>query len=313
MLKRLWQNTVTRLLRALVFIARIVPRKILLSIASFLGTIGFYASGRYRNVAFKNLKMTYGNALSHEEMVQITKTVFRTFSKSFVAEFPWSASASKEVLKQLVHLRPQDRAILDHVLSQNRGMIVTTAHFGNFELLGPRFQADGYKIAVVVRNDQNSALAETINDVRRHSYDVIPRGQAARQVIKKLRAGWVVAMLPDQKSDDLLLTFFGLPTGTVAGPAVMSLRTGTPIVPLYCVRQPDDTHEIVVGTPIYPVSTADADSDIRKIMSEVNDSIEDIVRKYPGQWLWLHDRWRNVPEMIAKEAAAAGQDEMVTA
>jgi KDO2-lipid IV(A) lauroyltransferase len=195
----------------------------------------------------------------------------------------------------------------------NKGMIVSSAHFGNFELLGPRFHADGHNIAVVVRDDQNSAFAEAINDIRRNAYDVIPRGHAAKPIIKRLRAGWVVAMLPDQKSDDLLLSFFGIPTGTVAGPAVMSLRTGAPILPIYCVRQPNDSHLIVLGEPIIPQTTDNPDEDIKRIMSEINLSIESIVRQYPGQWLWLHDRWRNVPELIAREAEHAGKDGMVIA
>jgi KDO2-lipid IV(A) lauroyltransferase len=313
MLKRHWQNTITNLLKALVIIARIVPKRALLAIASGLGTFGFYASGRYRNVAIKNLRMTFGNSLSDIEVIKITKTVFQSFAKSFVAEFPWSASASGVMLKNLIELRSEDRVVIERLLAMNKGMIVTSAHFGNFELLGPRFQSEGYKIAVVVRNDPNSVFAETINEIRRHSYDVIPRGKAAKQVIKRLREGWVVAMLPDQKSDDLLLSFFGIPTGTVAGPAVMSLRTGTPILPIYCVRMPDDSHRIVLDEPIIPVSTDDYDQEVRRIMSEINRSIESIVRQYPGQWLWLHDRWRNVPELIAREAAQTGDDAMVVA
>jgi len=310
MLKKFWQLCVMRMLRALVAMARFIPRKLLVNTAGCLGLLGFYASARYRNVAFKNLRMTFGNSLSHAEIAKITKSVFINFAKSFVAEFPWSASADNEMLKDLVEVRAEDQAQFDRLLAMKKGMIVITAHFGNFELLGPRFHADGYKIAVVVRNDQNSMLAETINDVRRNSYDVIPRGEATRPILKRLRDGWVVAMLPDQKSDDLLLPFFGIPTGTVAGPAVIALRTGSPIQPIYCVRQADDTHKIVAGEPIIPVSTDNADYDIKKIMTEINLSIEAIVREYPGQWLWLHDRWRNVPELIEREA---GKDGLVTA
>jgi KDO2-lipid IV(A) lauroyltransferase len=254
--------------------------------------------------------MTYGDTLTEAERVEITKTVFRTFAKSFVAEFPWSAGATPEMLKSLVTISTEHRATIDELMALGRGMIVVTAHFGNFELLAPRFNADGFNIAVVVRNDSNSFLAETINDIRRKSYDVIPRGQAGRQVIKKLRAGWVVAMLPDQKSDDLLLPFFGIPTGTVAGPAVMALRTGAPILPVFCVRQRNDTHVVILGESILPVSTDDPSQDVKTIMTKVNQSIENIVREYPGQWLWIHDRWRNVPELIAREA---GKDGLVTA
>jgi Kdo2-lipid IVA lauroyltransferase/acyltransferase len=310
MIKLLWQNLISSALRMLVASARLCPRIVLVKAAGALGIVAFYVSGRYRRVAYKNLRMTFGVSLSETQIFQITRNVFQSFAKSFIAEFPWSASASPKMLRDLVELRPEDRIIIDNLLSLGRGMIVTTAHFGNFELLGPRFQADGYKIAVVVRNDRNSRLAETINDVRRHSYDVIPRGQAAKQVIKRLRSGWVVAMLPDQKSDDLLLSFFGIPTGTVAGPAVMALRTGSPILPIYCVRQDDETHKIQLGEPIIPVATDDADQDVRRIMSEINQSIEWIVRRHPGQWLWLHDRWRNVPELIARQT---GEDGMVTA
>jgi KDO2-lipid IV(A) lauroyltransferase len=144
-----------------------------------------------------------------------------------------------------------------------------------------------------------------VNDIRKNGgYEVLGRGNAAKPVIQRLKAGKVVAMLPDQKSEDVWVPFFGRLSGTVAGPAIIALRTGAPLVPCFCVRQPDDTHRIVVMPEIDTTATGDQQADVERIMTEVNAAIESVVRKYPDQWLWLHDRWRDQapPEVAAKWA-----------
>ena len=105
----------------------------------------------------------------------------------------------------------------------------------------------------------------------------------------------IVAILPDQKSEDVFVPFFGRLAGTVAGPAVLSLKTGAGIVPMFCPRQPDGTYRVEILPEIDTTPTGDADADIHRIMADVTRVIEGVVRRYPDQWLWLHDRWRVPP------------------
>jgi KDO2-lipid IV(A) lauroyltransferase len=109
--------------------------------------------------------------------------------------------------------------------------------------------------------------------------------------VQKLREGGLVAILPDQKSDDVFVPFFGKTAGTVAGPAILALKTGAPIVPFFCPRLPNGTFRMVVGDEIDTHTTGDQTADVERIMTDINLAVEKIVREYPDQWLWLHDRW----------------------
>ena len=123
--------------------------------------------------------------------------------------------------------------------------------------------------------------------------------------MQRLRGNGIVAIVPDQKSEDVFVPFFGRLAGTVAGPAVLSLKTGAGILPMFCPRQPDGTYRVVILPEIDPTPTGDTDADIRRIMAEITRVIEDIVRQYPDQWLWLHDRWR-VPPPAGLDPATGG-------
>ena len=113
-----------------------------------------------------------------------------------------------------------------------------------------------------------------------------------RYVLTHLRKNEMVGILPDQNSGDVFVDFFGRPCESVAGPAIIHIRTGSPIIPAFCVRLPGDRHRIEVKPPLEIHLTGDTEADTHTIMSQVQRAIEDEVRRYPDQWLWFHDRWK---------------------
>ncbi len=301
--KQIWQAFVLRSMKTIFALSGRVPKRVLLGLGVALGSLGYALSARYRAVALKNMAIAYGDSISIDEKLRITRQVFINFAKAAVAEFAVTAKMSPEQIKQLCEVEPDALQKITDLLSRGKGIVAVSAHIGNFELMARRFAVDGYKFAVVVRNDGNQAIAGLLNEIRETSgYEVIGRGEAAKPILKKLRAGGIAVMLPDQKSDDVFVPFFGTLAGTVAGPAVVALRTGAPILPIFCIRLPGDRHKIIAGTPIEAIPTDDKEADTERIMTRVNEEIEKIVRQYPEQWLWLHDRWRvKVPaEVMAK-------------
>ncbi|MDR3706887.1 MAG: lysophospholipid acyltransferase family protein [Capsulimonadaceae bacterium] len=305
MVKRIWQAFVIRAFLFILFLARIVPLKAMLPFASSLGRLGFRLSKRYREVGLKNLGIAYGDSLSEAEKLKIIERVFRNFAKAAIAEFPYVGSMSADAVRKLVTISPEDEEYLWSMHREGKGILFITGHFGNFELAAKRIAIEGLKLSVVARMDRNAVMADLFNGIRQDGgYQVLGRGNAAKDVIKALKRGEIVAMLPDQKSEDCWVPFFGRLAGTVAGPAIMALRTGAPLIPCFCVRQPDDTHHILALPRIDATSTGDQHADVERIMTDVNAAIEKAVRMYPDQWLWLHDRWRVTPpaEVVEKWA-----------
>ena len=109
-------------------------------------------------------------------------------------------------------------------------------------------------------------------------------------MIRRLRANQALAILPDQNSDDVFVPFFGHLAGSANGPAKLHIKTGAAIVTGYCVRVGPGKY-LNIGEPmIDPEGTCD---DVEQITREVSARLERVIRQYPEQYLWLHDRWRS--------------------
>jgi KDO2-lipid IV(A) lauroyltransferase len=307
-LKTIWQAIVLFFFKILLFFAKIVPLRMMLPVGSALGDLGYLLSKRYRRVALKNLKIAYGDELDEAGRRRIARAVFRNFGKA-VIEFPYIGVMPPDKIRQMVHIDAEDRRKIDEALAGGCGAIVFSSHIGNFELMARSLAFEGYRFTAVVRNDQNEAFARTINELRSNGgYGVIGRGDSVRQILKHLKSGGVIGILADQAANDLFVPFFGRLSGTVAGPAVLALRSNARLLPIFCIRQPNDTHKILVMDAFKPSDVGGPDGDPKRVMAEVNRIIELVIRQYPEQWLWLHDRWKVVPpEEAVREWETKGQ------
>ena len=292
--KKLWQAFFRSAFWALFSVVRRVPWKPALAWGTAMGTLGYHVSSRYRKIAEKNLKIAYGDTLTERERQARIKRVFQHFSRAMLVEFLKGADFTLEEMRHWVKQGSYEP--MDTLLSRGKGVIVISAHLGNWEWLSKRAAMEGYSIKVVARQSEDEKFNELTDKVRgTNGYSVHPRGDSPRALLKQLRENKIVAIVPDQKSEDVFVPFFGKLAGTVAGPAVLALKTGAAILPMFCPRQPDGTYKTVFYPAILPESTGDNEADVKRIMAEITADIEDIIRQYPDQWLWLHDRWRVPP------------------
>ncbi len=287
--KRIWQGMVRGAFQTM----QAVPRPIATVAAASLGQVGYRCVRRYHRVAEKNLRIAYGDSLSAAERETLIQGVYRHFSRALV-DFLKAPRLTPEQTKHLVQV--DSFAPAHQILARGKGMILVTAHLGNWELLARRAALEGFDITVVARQSHDSGF-NVITDQLRESggYHVHPRGDSPRVLLRQLRHNKIVAILPDQKSEDVFVPFFGQVTGTVAGPAVLALKTGAPILPMFCPRRPDGTYQAIFLPEIDITATDDHNADISRIMYDINLAIESVIRQYPEQWLWLHDRWKVLP------------------
>lgn len=198
-------------------------------------------------------------------------------------------SPSRTDAEALASLDVPDGA-LDY-LEPGRGTIVCTGHFGNWERAAHWVTASGHKLSVVVRHLNQAPLQERIEGLRRASgIDILSRGDAAMGMMRKLRRGEMVAVLPDQNSSDAFVPFFGHPTGTVIGPAVMAKRTQAFILPAFVLRTGPGRYRAVVHDPIDLEKTP---LDPVETMAAYYRELESAIREAPEQYLWMHDRWKS--------------------
>lgn len=292
--KKIWQGFTRRAFAAAFALLRRTPWRPALAFGTALGTLGYHVSARFRRVADKNLQIAYGDTLTERQRQALVKRVFQHFTRAALVEFLKGAGLTLDEMRQLVQVASYQPA--ETLLARGKGVIVVSAHLGNWEWLSKRAAMEGYDVKVVARQSEDAAFNALTDRVRgKNGYTVHPRGDSPRALLKQLRANKIVAIVPDQKSEDLFVPFFGRLAGTVAGPAVLAQKTGAAILPMFCPRQPDGTYKTVFYPAIFADPAVDAETDRHRIMAEITAAIEDIVRQYPEQWLWLHDRWRVPP------------------
>lgn len=291
-------------LLALHQLAKRVPLPVLYRIGERLGRLAYRLSRRYRTVAERNLRMAYGDSLSGEQRRQLAQQVFVHFAKSLV-EFLVGDGLSPDDLRRMVTLVGEEH--LQWCLQQGKGTLIITAHYGNWEIAARYLtQCKGHVLNVVARDADDSATTVLVNRIRElGGYRVIPRGQAARAVLQALKRNELVALLPDQNAGDVFVPFFGRLAGTVAGPALLALRSGAPLLPAFCTRQPDNTYLFEMLPPLVVQPSGDKERDVTETMARITALIEQQIRKHPSQWLWLHNRWKTrPPEEIHATSAA---------
>lgn len=253
-----------------------------------LGRTLYRVSKKHRNRALDNLKLAYPN-MPESERKELAIKVFEHFGMVATDFMRASTRTDEEVV---AHMEVEGREIVDRVLAEGKGMLVVTAHFGNWERFAQFARTQGKEIFAVARDLDDAQAHADVNRLRELTgLTVISRGNAARTMISLLRENKIVALLPDQNCSESFLPFFGLPTGTVLGPATISVRTGAPLVPAFCARLGPGRYKTIVWPPLEPVP--DIENRIEALSRAMNDAIERVIRMYPDQWLWFHDRWKS--------------------
>ena len=172
-----------------------------------------------------------------------------------------------------------------------RGIILCTGHMGNWERAAHWVTASGHKLSVVIRPIDQAAVQTRIESLRRSTgIELLSRGEAALGMLRRLRRGECVAVLPDQNADDAFVPFFGHPTGTVLGPAVMAKRANALVVPAFCLRTGPGRYRFAVQEPLDGATTP---LEPPEIMAWYYQALESACREAPEQYLWMHDRWKS--------------------
>lgn len=196
-----------------------------------------------------------------------------------------------------VEIRPGWEA-LDQALARGRGVIVATGHIGNFEL-GGRILARRHPVLDVVKPQRNPHFDRYMDRLRhRHGIRTVAVDGSGPAVLAHLRAGGVVTLLVDQDAGKagLKTDFLGHPASSWPGAARISLRTGCPVVPMAIFREDDRRHVLHLGRPLYPEDHRGEPEGIRRYTAAISAAVEEFILARPGQWFWVHRRWKGAHE-----------------
>ncbi|MEP6757387.1 MAG: lysophospholipid acyltransferase family protein [Chthonomonadales bacterium] len=289
------------ILRILIAIIRVLPLSVGLAIGRGLGKIMLALSKKRYNVAIQNLKIAFGDTITSAERDRIARASFEHFGMFAIEVIKFSTMPQAEVERRF-DADPEEFAAFEELMKREKGCICVTGHLGNFEVAGRWIVPRGYKVIALAREARDKGTTKLMMSVReRNGVKVLNLGRSMKPIFAGLKENALIAIVCDQNAADVFVPFFGQPTGTVDGPAKIALRAEAPMIFFYCVRQPNGRYKLQSHGYYDLVSTGDAEADVKRGMTEVNNRIEEIIRLYPEQWLWFHDRWKSSPDVVVPE------------
>lgn len=287
--------------RAILFVLSLLPRRAALSLGKAVAWIGFHALGKLRRTGLRNLEIAFPE-LSESTRLAILKGSLQSLGR-VLGEVSQFGKATPESLRKIVdfELDEESKVLYKRVREEKRGVVITTGHLGNWELLVFAFAALHEPIAYLARPLDNPLIEELTVKIRtRFGNRPINKASSAMLVIKMLREGDIIGILSDVNAhpkEGVFVPFFGVSSCTTAGPATFAIRTNSFIYPTFCVYDHEKkSYKVVHGPVIEPSMTGDRTADILTTTAAYTAEIERIIRQYPDQWLWIHKRWKTRPK-----------------
>jgi len=282
-------------------IVKVIPARYLYAFAKNIAALAYFFAKKQRKIALDSLSIAFGKEKSSLEIERIAKDCFSYMAKSAVEVMFFFDKP--QALRNRIQI--QGRENIDKALAGGRGVILVSAHFGNFPLLLGRLAVDGYKVGGIMK-PMHDARMEKIFLKKREKFGVRtiysqPRNECVNNSINALRNNELIFIPIDQNfgTGGIFVDFFGEKAATATGPVILAQRTKAALIPCFILRQPDDQHKIIFEAELKLEEGKDSGEVIQVNIQKITDIIESYIRKYPAEWGWIHRRWKSKP--VTKE------------
>ncbi len=298
-------------------LTRVTPMIVLSGLSRLLGNVAFIVLGGRRRVAVDNIRHALGSNLGRWRTMNLARKSFQ----SFLLALPELVKQREQLLRDdardyLVRSHPELEPVFQKVLQihrENNGCIFVTPHLGNWEMLP--FVATAFKIptAITVRPLDNPYLERFVYKSRSSSGQLfIPNRNSLLTLERALADGSSVALLPDQSTKrGVAIPFFGRPAYTTPIPATLALMMQRPLVVVACCRIGRLRFTGYVSDPIQPRPGDDEWAEITRLTEVMNRRMEEIIRRHPEQYFWMHKRWKSYHHKSRREKRAQRDQECV--
>ena len=293
--------TTQRLVDIILASFRVIPTPLRKALFIGISRMFHHLIPRQRLIATHNLRRAFPEK-SEEEILRIVQGVYRNIG-IVAAEFFDIPRLTKENITALVEAEGVENC--GKALAKGRGVLMFSAHFGNWELEAAA-AALLVKPAVVIYRPLDSPLLDHLVLRVRSATGNIPlaKEHAMRPMLRTLKQNGILGILIDQNMawyEGVFVDYFGRPACTTDGLALLALHTEAPVLPAYMVRLADGRYRLVFGPEVEVIRTGDRDADVLANTQRFTKVIEEIVRRYPEQWLWVHQRWKTQPCQIPRK------------
>lgn len=275
----------------------LMPRPLSRAFAIAIAQVVYLLHFRLRQVGMRNLAMVFPEK-SLAERRRILRGVFSSLGRQLaeLCQFPRYTPENVDHVVVYDGLENYERAY-----AQGKGVLFLTAHFGGWELSAFTHSLHGHWLHVVMRPMDNEYLDRLLQSYRTmHGNKTVNKDDFVRGLLAAMQAGETVGILMDTNMtppQGIFVDFFGIPACTASGLARIALRTDAAVVPGFTIWDPAlKKYRLRFDPALDLVRTGHLEADIAANTQMFTKVIENYVRKYPDQWLWVHRRWKTRPE-----------------
>jgi KDO2-lipid IV(A) lauroyltransferase len=264
------------------------PYKLVLWKLKALFVLIGYGIGIRKKVAYDQMKMVFPGK-SDKEIRALLKKMYKTMGAS-TAEVFFSSPERTNRNTEAVGIENVHEA-----LKLGRGVILASAHFGNWESCIEVMNSNNIKLTGIAKKQRNTYFDNYENNVRaKRGVYHIPYKNALKMTLKKLSENYAVAIVCDQNAGKtgVRIDFLGHPASAYVGPAKIALKTKTPIIPCIALKLDDDRNRLIFEKPIYTDDLENNDDNMLSLTKDINHYIEKYILEYPHMWFWVHKRWK---------------------
>jgi KDO2-lipid IV(A) lauroyltransferase len=269
-----------------------------LQLGRLLGRMLYAVAGRLRRKILLNLDLAFRTTLTPTQKKHIARKSLAHFCANGGEVF---FATGRRLTKSMQTINIESKEHLEKALAHGHGVIAVSAHMGTYPLIGPRLSTEGYTSLTVVRDLESpvgSAMYARLRElIELPAIPTVPEKKFFKAALGLLRSGGILYIITDEnkRHGGVFVDFFGRNASTAPGPTVLARRTGAAIVPMFIVRNPDNTQTIHIHEAIFCAHTDNEQRDIREATAAFTLNIEQQIRQDPAQWPWNNWRWRTQP------------------
>lgn len=280
----------------IIVVLGLLPRPLARAMGAMVGRAAFWLIPRLRRVGLTNLNLAFPDKTSQQKET-ILRKMYRNLGWQ-LAEFCQMSHYTLQQASQFIRYAGLENYLA--VRDRGKGVLVLTGHLGAWELSSYYHSLAGFPMSMVIRRLDNPLVDRFVNRIRcLHGNRVLHKDDFARGLIVSMRAGETVGVLMDTNMtppQGVFVDFFGRPACTASGIARIALRTGAAVVPGFLLWEPDEKKYVLHFLPELTLTkTGDDHQDAITNTQLFTKALENVIRRYPEQWLWVHRRWKTRP------------------
>jgi Kdo2-lipid IVA lauroyltransferase/acyltransferase len=274
----------------------ILPRPVARAAGIGLGQLVYLLHGKLRRVGMRNLQLAFPDKSAHERR-KILRGEFTSLGRQLAEVCLFPSYTPENVTKIVVYDGFEN---FERAEARKKGVIYLTAHLGGWELSAFAHSIQGHPLHVVMRGMDNPFLDRFITHLRTmHGNRAVDKGNFVRGLLSAMKAGETVGILMDTNMtppQGVFVDFFGIPACTASGLARIALRTDAAVVPGFTIWDRElRKYRLRFDPALALIRTGHEEADIVANTALFTKVIEQYVRRYPDQWLWVHRRWKTRP------------------